>query len=157
MKAINRIKQYIDYKGLNNSSFEKKNNLSNGYIAIQLKRKSDLGEGILNKILDNCLDINPEWLLTGKGNMLKSHNDKKLYKFEEPQVEYSAEKNKDTEIISILKDTIHALKESLELKDYKINKLEQENEALKKEINSLNIVKDITVAKPLETISKINK
>lgn len=71
MKAIERVKQYIDFKGFNNSSFEKENELSNGYIAIQLKRNADLGEGVLNKILDNCLDVNPEWLLTGKGPMLK--------------------------------------------------------------------------------------
>ncbi|GEM_PF-719381 len=70
-KAISRIKEYIDYKGLNNSLFEKENKLSNGYIATQLKRNADLGESILKKILDNCLDINPEWLLIGKGEMLK--------------------------------------------------------------------------------------
>lgn len=74
MKAIERLKQYIDYKGFSNSSFEKKNELSNGYIATQLKRNADLGEGILNKVLDNCLDISSEWLLTGKGNMLKEQN-----------------------------------------------------------------------------------
>ena len=71
MKAIERLIQYIQYKGLNNRTFEKNNLLSNGYLAVQLKRNADLGEGILNKILDNCLDINPEWLLTGKGSMLK--------------------------------------------------------------------------------------
>lgn len=71
MKAIERLKQYIDYKGFTNSSFEKKNELSNGYIATQLKRNADLGEGVLIKILDNCLDLNPLWLLTGKGSMLK--------------------------------------------------------------------------------------
>ena len=71
MKAIERIKQYIDYKGLNNRVFELENGLSNGYIATQLKRNADLGESVLNKILDNCLDINVEWLLTGKGVMLK--------------------------------------------------------------------------------------
>lgn len=72
MKAIYRLKQYIDNKGFNNSLFEKKNNLSNGYIATQIKRNADLGEGVLNKVLDNCLDINPEWLLTGNGEMLKT-------------------------------------------------------------------------------------
>ena len=76
MKAIDRIKQYIDYKGFTNRSFEQKNNLSNGYIATQLKRNADLGEGILNKILENCLEINPVWLITGKGEMLNhSYND----------------------------------------------------------------------------------
>lgn len=70
MKAIKRIKEYIDFKGVSNSAFERENDLSNGYIATQLKRNADLGEGIINKILDNCLDINPLWLLTGKGNMI---------------------------------------------------------------------------------------
>ena len=70
MNAIDRIKQYIENKGLNNSSFEKKIGLSNGYIGTQLKRNASLGEDIMNKILDNCLDINPAWLLTGKGEML---------------------------------------------------------------------------------------
>ena len=72
MKAIQRLKQYIDKQGFNNSSFEKKNKLSNGYIGTQIKRNADLGEGVLNKILDYCLELNPEWLLTGKGEMLKS-------------------------------------------------------------------------------------
>ncbi len=73
MKAINRVKKYIDFKGFNNSSFEKKNELSNGYIGTQIKRNADLGEGVLKKILDNCLDISPEWLLTGEGEMLKNN------------------------------------------------------------------------------------
>lgn len=81
MKAINRVIQYIDSKGINNSSFEKKCGLSNGYLGTQLKRNADLGEGVLNKILDNCLDISPEWLLTGRGEMLKSEHEN-----QEPEV-----------------------------------------------------------------------
>ena len=72
MKAINRVIHYIDNKGINNSSFEKMCGLSNGYLGTQLKRNADLGEGVLNKILDNCLDVSPEWLLTGRGEMLKN-------------------------------------------------------------------------------------
>jgi repressor LexA len=71
MKAIERVLKIIDYQGLNNSSFEKKISVSNGYIAKQMNRNADLGEGVLLKILENSPDINPEWLLTGKGPMLK--------------------------------------------------------------------------------------
>lgn len=78
MKAIDRIKQYIDFKGLNNSNFEKEIGLSNGYIGTQLKREADLGEGILIRILDNCLDLDPEWLLTGNGEMIKTKSNKNL-------------------------------------------------------------------------------
>ena len=74
MKAIARLHEYIDYKGSKPTRFEKELGLSNGYLGTQLKRNADLGESIINKIIDYCLDINPEWLLTGKGDMLKSHN-----------------------------------------------------------------------------------
>lgn len=88
MKAINRVIQYIDNKGINNSLFEKKCGLSNGYLGTQLKRNADLGEGVLNKILDNCLDISPEWLLTGRGEMLKSEGATEVIKT--PRVEVIA-------------------------------------------------------------------
>jgi phage repressor protein C with HTH and peptisase S24 domain len=71
MGAIHRLKEYLDFKGINNSSFEKSISLSNGYIGTQLKRNATLGEEVMNKILDNCLDVSPDWLLTGKGEMLR--------------------------------------------------------------------------------------
>lgn len=80
MKAIDRIKEYIDYKGFNNSKFEKLTDLSNGYVATQSKRNADVGEGVFKKILDNCLDINPVWLLTGNGEMLKEGDQTQVFK-----------------------------------------------------------------------------
>jgi hypothetical protein len=72
MKAIERFYQYLDHKGIKPTRFEKVNGLSNGYLGTQLKRNGNLGEDILNKIIDNCLDLDPNWLLTGKGNMIIS-------------------------------------------------------------------------------------
>lgn len=72
MKAIERIYQYIDNKGIKIVEFERKNSLSNGYLKKMLQRKGDLGESILNQILENSPEISPEWLLTGEGSMLKS-------------------------------------------------------------------------------------
>lgn len=77
MKAIERLLQYVDCKGFNKRSFEIDNGLSNGYLGKQLLRNADLGEGVLNKILENCPELNPEWLLTGKGEMIISDNIKK--------------------------------------------------------------------------------
>ena len=39
MKAIERLYQYLDYKGVKPTRFEKEIGLSNGYLGTQLKRK----------------------------------------------------------------------------------------------------------------------
>jgi hypothetical protein len=74
MKAIERLMQYIDYKGFNKRAFEIDNGLSNGYLGKQLTRNADLGEGVLMKIVENCPDLSPEWLLTGNGEMIVAEN-----------------------------------------------------------------------------------
>nr|DAU53011.1 MAG TPA: hypothetical protein [Caudoviricetes sp.] len=70
MKAIERLYQYLEFKELKPTYLEKEIGLSNGYIGVQKKRNADMGEGILLKILDYCRDMDPVWLLTGKGDML---------------------------------------------------------------------------------------
>jgi hypothetical protein len=51
-------------------SFDVDNGLSNGYLGKQLARNADLSEGLMNRILENCPDIDTNWVLTGKGEML---------------------------------------------------------------------------------------
>lgn len=72
MKVIERIYQYIDFKGISRADFERKNLISNGYLAKMHRRKADVGEGIMIQILENSPDLSPGWLLTGEGAMLKS-------------------------------------------------------------------------------------
>lgn len=85
MKAIERLYEYLDYKKLKPTALEKEIGLSNGYISVQKKRNADMGEGALNKIIDYCRDINPLWLLTGEGSMLRSEQ-KKAKMLETPSI-----------------------------------------------------------------------
>lgn len=70
-KIISRLFTYLKYKSIPHTRFEKEIGLSNGYLNTQLKRNSDLGESVIKKIIDNCLDVDTIWLLTGRGSMLK--------------------------------------------------------------------------------------
>ena len=121
MKAIERFYVYLTENRLKPSSIEKEIGLSNGYLSAQKKRLADMGESVINKIIDYCRDINPEWLLTGKGTMLRENkqssqvpnpNDSfvyQLYKEMEAKADRLLEEN-----IS-LKNKIRRLEESDEL------------------------------------------
>lgn len=73
-KIISRLFTYLRKKGIPHTRFEKEIGFSNGYLNTQLKRNSDLGESVIRKIIDYCLDIDPVWLLTGRGSMLKGES-----------------------------------------------------------------------------------
>lgn len=72
INTLSRIKQFIDFNKLTISSFEKDVNMSNGSFASQLKNGKTIGVDKLENILKKYIEINPEWLLTGHGEMLKS-------------------------------------------------------------------------------------
>ncbi|MDR3287179.1 MAG: hypothetical protein LBT27_07035 [Prevotellaceae bacterium] len=71
MNTIQRIKNFIDYKGISIRAFEQSVEMSNGSFASQLKNNKTIGVDKLENILHSYPEINPNWLLTGNGGMLK--------------------------------------------------------------------------------------
>lgn len=69
---IENIYKYIDFKGLSAYEFSKNISISNGYLAKTKKNNGAVGEHIIEKIVSYYSDIDPEWLITGKGSMLRS-------------------------------------------------------------------------------------
>lgn len=69
---LNRIKKYIDYKHINVSAFERSIGMSNASFGKSLKNGGSIGGDKLEIILNVYPDINPEWLLTGNGPMIKN-------------------------------------------------------------------------------------
>lgn len=72
MKSIERLYTYLDYKGVKPTIFEREIGFSSGYLSNMRKRKADFGESVLVKINDYCHDLDLLWLLTGKGEMLRT-------------------------------------------------------------------------------------
>lgn len=70
---LERLKQYIDYKGISISAFEKSIGMSNASFGKSLKNHGTIGANKLETILSVYSDLNPVWLLTGEGKMLKDN------------------------------------------------------------------------------------
>lgn len=64
-----RLIHYLKYKKIGRNKFENMSGISNGYIS---NIKNAPGSLVLEKILTAAPDLNRNWLLTGKGEMLKT-------------------------------------------------------------------------------------
>ena len=107
MKIINRLFQYLDYKGIKPTRFEKNIGLSNGYLGQQYKRQSDLGETIILKVIDNCLDLDIQWFITGKGEMiLNNYASEPGVVYKSAKCQICAEKDRTIHILEELNDLL---------------------------------------------------
>lgn len=69
---LKRLKEFIDANNLSIAAFEKSIGMSNASFGKSLKNNGAIGSDKLENILKVYPDINPDWLLTGRGSMLKS-------------------------------------------------------------------------------------
>jgi transcriptional regulator with XRE-family HTH domain len=67
-----RIKEIIDRDGVSINAFSKKIGVSNSYFNKLFKTSRNVGSDIIEKIARTHSEINPNWLITGEGPMLKS-------------------------------------------------------------------------------------
>lgn len=70
-----RILQFIEYKGISKNKFYIESGISNGV----LDKKSGLSMDTVEKFYSTFPEINPEWLLTGNGSMLKEKEPTRVY------------------------------------------------------------------------------
>ena len=120
-ETYKRVEEIINYKRLNIRSFEEIIDVSNNSIGTAIRRKSSFKSNVLNKILHSFPEINPTWLLTGKGEMFLNG----VAKASEPASKYNL-----LDIKSKVKDNlIHLLLEDKVVKEAIAN---QVSEVLKK-------------------------
>lgn len=68
---IERISQFIQNQGISVRSFEQSISASDGMIRRAINNKTDIQSKWLSVIADNYPHLNLEWLITGRGSMLK--------------------------------------------------------------------------------------
>ncbi|ANO47056.1 helix-turn-helix transcriptional regulator [Flavobacterium columnare NBRC 100251 = ATCC 23463] len=66
-----RLGHYLEKKGISFYAFENSLNAGRGSISKAVKEGKSIGSSMLENILSLYIDLNPTWLLTGEGNMLK--------------------------------------------------------------------------------------
>ncbi|WP_159801464.1 S24 family peptidase [Flavobacterium sp. MK4S-17] len=74
-----RLGKYIEAKNISYYAFENSLEASRGSISKAVKEGKSIGSNMLEKILLHYPDLNPEWLLTGSGEMLISNTKIKSY------------------------------------------------------------------------------
>ena len=78
--VLERLKEYIDLKGVTVAAFERSIGMSNASFGKSLKQGKGIGSDKLEKILSVYPDINPSWLLTGAGEILLTKTPKNVLK-----------------------------------------------------------------------------
>jgi tRNA A-37 threonylcarbamoyl transferase component Bud32 len=106
--VVERVFKYLKHKGINKSEFYRRTGMSNGY----LDKVKDVGVSKIGHILNVFPDLSPIWLVKGEGPMLKS------------QIERPPEIDINTYLVDVQKKLIE--------------KLEEDNERLKKQIKRGN-------------------
>ena len=69
-----RIKLFIEYKGLSVNNFSKMVGASNSYFNKLIKNNSSIGSNRIEKIIRTFPEINPTWLIIGKEDMILAPN-----------------------------------------------------------------------------------
>ena len=124
MSVKKRLKDFIKSQGLTISGFEKDINVSNGWGNSISK---GIGGEVLLSILEKSPKLNIDWLLTGKGSMLKEDTSKPVNTPEDMgQVALLQQEN------SFLKEKITLLEENKILQAKEIKRLEEEIKRIKK-------------------------
>lgn len=121
MPIIERIRKYIDYKGISRYKFYKLTGLSNGF----LDKNSNIGSDKCELILTIFPDLNADWLMLEKGDMLRT----------EISVETKKQNTNEIGILPKSEDSrIILLKELMKEKEIEIKDLNREIGRLQQEL-----------------------
>ncbi|WP_413532748.1 hypothetical protein [Empedobacter brevis] len=119
-----KILQYIESKSVTKYEFYQKTGISNGV----LSQKSGLSEDNLLRFLSYYKDVNPEWLLTGKGSMLKEDAVNKVN--QSITGDGNIQSGNNTSITGDCKEKVQELQKQLKEKDKEIERQKKQIDKL---------------------------
>lgn len=135
-----RIAQIIAHTKISTRAFEQQIGCSNGVIARCIGKGTDISSLWVSKIVESYPFIDPGWLLTGHGSMLKrdvllgvKSKNTTVSSDKDTQNEPNIQRNEDSIIYKMYKDQLQVAKEEKEEKE----KLLKENGRLEERLRQL--------------------
>lgn len=126
-----RIIQYIENKGISVKDFLEKTEIKRGFLDSD-KLESTVSDVFITKIIAKYNDINIEWLLTGKGSMLKSEEKDRLS--QNITGNSNIQSGNDTKVAGDNSQQVKELQKQLKEKDKEIERLKTQVDKLFKMI-----------------------
>lgn len=117
-----KLNEYITSKGISMYAFENSLGVSRGSISKAVKENKSIGSQVLENILSTYADLNPDWLLTGRGPMLRDGQTHKENKLTAPPITPAEE----SIIYRMYQEEKADWKEEKKEKDAKIDQLQLE-------------------------------
>ena len=114
---IKRLQEFIEYEGINIFAFEKRIGLANNSIRKKFASgRSNMGTETLTAILETYPELSADWLLLGKGCMLRKDNKQTslIEQYEQSNIDIQASSFSEAlQIINKQQDTIKELTKAL--------------------------------------------
>lgn len=130
MGITERICKYLDFKKITRYRFYKETGLSNGF----LDKKGNIGSDKCERIIYQYKDLNPDWLLTGQGEMLRSEGgSQNLHQIPESQP------SQQTEVITLLKEQLKEKEAELKELYQEIGQLKLKTKELEDKVRGLDL------------------
>lgn len=133
-KTIHRLSKYITTTGSTFNKLAVELGLSNSYFSKMLKSEGSVGSDIIENILRIHPDINPDWLLTGQGEMLRSDSNSSI-----PQQTSEPQSTQQSEVIALLKEQLKDKEAELKELNQEIGVLKHDNRKLMEQVMGLDI------------------
>jgi hypothetical protein len=122
MNTKERLKEYIKFKGMAVTSFEKSIGAANSYVNSIYK---SIGPDKVNVIIEKYPDLNMDWLLTNRGEMLTTKQEMVIETKEKPS--YISADGYQFKYISLLEKSIASLERTVASLEAKIAELTKES------------------------------
>lgn len=127
MKILHRLNQFVQRRSVNLDKLDSQLNRENSLFNSEIQEDGSVSAEVLENICKSYPELNPIWLLTGKGEMLTSDYHeigKAMENIENGEGMYQVIAGKDLEI-QLLKEHIEGLTDLITLKNKLIEEFKQ--------------------------------